>query len=137
MIVNTDCTVYHKYVDAEAGKQAVKRFYIPLVDDETGVFWDGVSGTSKFANGVEAADKALIVINYLTGYVQPKAYEALTDKTGFWTLSVTDKIVRGSIPEDVSHTDLEDLYDDVLNITSVDNKLIGSEDMWHIEVGAK
>jgi len=131
---NASCTIYHKYYDpVEMTDDAIQRFFIPSC------FWDSVNNVSKTTLGLEDADNGLIVINDISKYMTPKQWENATEaeKEGKWTIDVGDKIVKGEIPETVDFVDLEKSYDDVLNASSVDEKLFGSPRMQHIQVGAK
>lgn len=132
MFTDSDCTIFHKHYDpATMQNDAVTAFYI------NECFWDDVARVSRISTGLESSDTGFIMIPGVEKFVKPKAWDALEDKTGYWTIGNQDKIVKGNIPLDTKFKDLEDLYDDVLNVVSVDTKLFGSLDMHHVEVGAK
>jgi len=132
MYTNSDCTIFHKYYDAETMQNdKISVFYI------TNCFWSDARRINRISTGVESSDSAMIVINDISNQIKPKAWETLEDKGDYWTIGSQDKIVKGNIPSDTPFKDLEDLYDDVLNVISVDYNMYGSQDMWNIEVGAK
>lgn len=136
MNVNTDCTVYNKYI--AAGSSAYQRAQIEDIQ------WESRKGANVLATGGNiAADAAKIVIPVARGtnYVAPTAWQVLVTKTGKWTLQVGDVIVKGLVTDTISPsftiTDLKAKYDDVLTITSVDLKDGGSQFLERWEVAAK
>lgn len=137
MLINASCTIYRKVFDP-----------ISMLDDEVRVYipycaWFDIYATSKIKNGAENADVGQIIIPYKQNidsgmtFVKPIAYKNLVDKTGYWSVNNGDTIVKGEIPENVSFADLENLYDDVLKVTSVGASLFGDIDMQNIEVGGR
>lgn len=151
MNVNANCTIYNKYI--VDGDEAYQRTQI--VDIE----WDSRKGANVLATGGNiAADAAKIVIPVSRGanYLAPSAWQALTTKTGKWTIQVGDYIVKGLIADEIhglipevtgpplvpevpafTITDLKNKYDDVLRISSVDLKDGGSQFLNRWEVAAK
>lgn len=136
MYTNADCTIYHLVFNPETRmKDLVHRFYIPAC------FWASVKAKRKINVGAEAADQAEIIINNISDYLGEIAYTNLENKGDKWTVCTSDKIVKGNIPpsEDEYETfkNLERTYDNVLNVTSVDENFYGTLDMWNIHIGAK
>lgn len=135
MYTNTGCTIYNRYTDKDTRLETYKRTYLQ------NVFWNSIAGISKIKNGIENSDQAKIIIPFSvtsdSAYLKPKEFKTLTIKEGYFTFSANDKIAKGEIPENVSMKELENLYDDVLNITSVDTLDYGSSEMRHWEVLAK
>lgn len=123
-------TVYNKFTDA--GSEKWKRTVL------SGVFWDSSKGAVNRKTGVTSADGLLLIIPMsIKGYVKPKAWTALSDKTGFWTLQSSDTVILGSISYEVVKSSKElQQFDDVLTINNVDTKGFGG-DMAHFEVSGK
>ena len=54
-----------------------------------------------------------------------------------WTIQEGDFVVKGLVDKEIlAQSDLEDNFDNVYRITTVDAKLFGSRNLWHWEVGA-
>lgn len=120
-----------------------------------GVLVDDSKAHNVLESGLVGADAVNLYIPYdveavdgVTGekkeYAQPIEFWKSDDKDGHWTLSLTSKnpeadsntfFVRGEVVEpDMALSRLELLYDDVYEITKVDNKDFGGLKHW--EVGA-
>jgi len=130
---NDTCTIYNKYNDA--GVEKWQRTVL------TGVFWDSVKGSNYRKTGLENADSVTILIPAFVTvdkvFVNPKGWQALTDKKVRWTLQSGDTIIKGSIGYEVVKSSKElEKFDDCLKITKADNKSFGSG-MDHWEVGGK
>lgn len=131
---NDTVTLYNKYTDngAEKWKRTVLR----------GVFWSSVEGAVMRKTGAASADSVVIVIPRRiaqgAGYYKPKAWEARADKSASWTLRAGDTVVKGELDLDIMRSAAKELsgYDDVLTITTVDDKDYGSR-MAHWEVSGK
>jgi len=132
MLINAECTIYHKSFDAVTATYDTITRLNPIE-----CFWDDVKNRNKSNAGFENADKCFIMIHDLTNYVKPKEWESLVVKGDAWTVTEGDKIVRGNIAVSVPFEDLDKLYDDVFNVTSEDLKDMGTLCMHHIEIGAK
>jgi hypothetical protein len=137
MFTNTSVTIYHRSFNSTTRLYEFVRLVVPYA------FWDNSKGITKTTLSDESADKAIIVIPYTQNrlssmtFIKPKAFDALVSKTGYWTINTSDKIAMGTIPDTIDIEDLEKLYDDVLNVSYVDSRLFGSDDMQNIEVGGK
>ena len=138
MKTNSDITIYNKYIVAATRTEAYQR---TQVQD---VAWESRKAANVLATGGNlAADAARIFIPFARDedYLDPKAWQALSTKTGKWTLQVGDIIVKGLISTEISGattiTTLKNTYDNVLIITSVDTMDMGSESMQHWQVGAR
>ena len=142
---NSDVTLYNRYLSS--GAEKYQRTVI------TGVAWENRKAANVLASGGNiASDQVAVYIPLARGaaYVAPKAWLALSSKTGYWTLNVGDVIVRGAVTDEIHEavvgppavaafrlSDLKAKYDDVLAITSVDAMDMGSPSMQHWQVGAK
>ncbi len=152
MIPNSDLTIYNVYTDATTRSQKYQRSGI------RGVVWTSAKAVYVAGVGLVKANVATILIPFAAGadYLSPVAWDALTDKTGKWTLRDGDVITRGIVADEltdggeiVPDTDPEELtppftltmlkakYDDVLVIASVDAFDQGSANLRHWKVGAK
>ncbi|MFZ2196153.1 MAG: hypothetical protein WAV13_00360 [Thermodesulfovibrionales bacterium] len=136
MKTNTDMTIYNKYV--VAGVETYKRTQIIAVQ------WENRKGANVLrTGGTTAADQVAVFIPWARGanYLKPKAWQALADKTGKWTLQVGDFIVKGLVADEIGPgflmSALKAKYDDVLAITSIDTMDQGSQVLWHWQLGAK
>lgn len=144
MRTNADLTLYNRYV--EGNVELYQRTQI------LGVSWENRKARNVLASGGNiAADQAVIYIPLERGadFVAPKAWMALADKEGKWTLVVGDYVVKGLVEDEIhgpmtspplpafTITKLKAKYDDVLAISSVDTMDLGSTSMRHWQIGAK
>lgn len=118
-----------------------------------GVLLDISKGANIMRSGLANADSAklyipmsIVAINALTGeeqkFIGQKEYERLEDVSKFWTLRASSSgsavpcfFVKGEVVEEASFSSINNRYDNVYNITSVDIRDFGSKSMWHWEVG--
>ena len=138
MLTNTALTLYNKYYDSGTKEDVYQRTVIPAV------MWENRKAANTLASGGRiAANQAAVYIPKAQGadYVAPKAWLALVDKTGKWTLQDGDILIKGTVVTEIGGTTtstvIRDTYDDVLEITSVDTIDMGSVALQHWEVGAK
>lgn len=131
MRTNSDITIYNCYRVANVDTWQRVQIY--------DVAWEQTHARSQY----DSADLATVFIPIARGddYIAPRAWQALADKTGKWTLQVDDVIVRGLVSFELSSIlplgKLKAAYDDVLVITGVDIYDYGSVGMQHWRVGAK
>jgi hypothetical protein len=119
-----------------------------------GVFLDLSKQTNVSKSGLSDADSATLFIPFsIVGkdalgssksYIEPKAYEALQDKSGYWTLKGGGKssavecfFIKGKVDTVLSYADSLTAYDYVYAVTTVDLRDFGSKDMQHWQVGGK
>ena len=126
-------TIYNKTTESRA-----EAYYRTVV---SGVYWESTIGANRRSRGDIADDKAFVMIPLdAVGYLEPKAWEALVDKSTAWSLRPGDYIVKGSVTDEITAlfpiTSLKEEYDDVLRITSVD-PIPGMSTIGHFEVSAK
>ncbi len=146
MRTNADVTIYNQYIDATTRSPKFQRTQIKEVA------WENRKAANILRSGMISADQATIFIPYARrlNYLGPKAWQALTTKTGKWTIQEGDIIVKGLVSDEIHEavvgppavaaftvTMLKAKYDDVLVVTSVDPMLSGSLSMQHWKVGAK
>lgn len=130
MRTNADITIFNKYRVANVDTWQQVQI--------EGVEWEQRHARSQF----DSADLATVFIPIARGddYLSPRAWQALADKTGKWTLQVGDVIVKGLIIYNLSTSfplgKLKTAYDDVLTITSVDTYDYGSLSLQHWCIGA-
>lgn len=130
---NDVCTIYNKYID-----NGVEKWQRTVLK---GVFWDNVKGANFRKTGLENVDSVNILIPEFVevsrGYMKPKLWDALEDKSNHWTIQPGDTVLRGEVTYGVVRSSKElEAYDDSYKITKADYKDFGS-DMDHWEVGAK
>ena len=130
-MMNDTVTVFNRYTEdnTEKWKRTVLR----------GVYWNDVEGAVLRKTGAASAASAVIIVPRAVnpGFVGPKSWAALEDKTRFWTLQAGDTVVRGEVRKEIARSaarELSDL-DDVLTIVTVDDKNFGR--LAHWEVSAK
>ena len=115
-----------------------------------GVFFDAAKAANVRASGLESADAVNLIVPFdvvavdgVTGepkeYISPKRFEDLVDTTGFWTLrasSATENscfFVKGEVVEpDRDFQYINQNYDDVYRVNSVDEKDFGNLKHWAI-----
>lgn len=134
LIPNSDITIYNKYFVSRA--EVYQRFEV------YDVVWQSTDAISRAKEQV-ASNSALIMIPFARGgdYVQPKAWQALLDKSSVWTLQEGDIVVRGIAVEEItagySVSSLRADYNDVVMITAIAAMNEGSPNVQHWEVNAK
>ena len=138
MQTNADITLWNKYVDPDTRAEVYQRAEISRVA------WEAMKAANTLRSGGQIeADKVTVYIPWSRGanHVKPRQFTLLADKAGFWTLQQGDIIARGIISQELSGaftvSQLKAAYDDVFIITSVDDMSIGTQAMWHWQVGAK
>ena len=120
-----------------------------------GVFLDRNQATSIEKSGLRDADSATLFIPFSVDaidalteepkqYISPKAYRQLENVSGYWTLeggglsSGADTFfIKGEVINYAGYGRMRELYDDVYDITTIDTRDFGSEDMQHWQVGAR
>ena len=120
-----------------------------------GVFLDRNEAASIEKSGLRDADAATLFIPFsvdavdaVTGsqkqYIGPKAYRQLEDPSDYWTLesggvsSAADCFfIKGEVVNYNGYNRMREYYDDVYDVTTVDTRDFGSEDMQHWQVGAR
>jgi hypothetical protein len=136
MQTNTGATVYNKYLSS--GVEKYQRTQIPAV------MWENRKAANVIQSGLIASDSTTVYISFGVGadYVKPKAWQALTSKSGKWTLQDGDYIVKGLVSDEITTSPLFTMsqlkakYDSVMQIKSVDTMDMGSPSMQHWQVGA-
>lgn len=138
MLTPHNLTIYNKYVDPTTRTEKYQRALI------VGVNWQAAKAVFQGAAGMVRSDVATIFIPILRGattYKLPIAWQALTTKTGYWTIQAGDIVVRGMVSDEITDlftvTNLRAKYDNCLVITSVDANDQGSPSVQHWRVGAK
>ena len=138
MRTNANMTVYNRYIDPSTRSEKYQRAVILAVS------WENRKYSNTIATGGSiAADSARVFIPFSRGasYLAPKEWNALTTKTGKWTLQEDDVIVKGLVSDEITTgftlTNLKAKYNDVLNISSVDTMDQGSAIMQHWMIGGK
>ena len=139
MLSNANLTLYNKYVDPATRLEKYQRTEI------VGIVWQGRKAANGLRSGLLASNSVAVYIPFQrdANYVQPIAWQALTTKTGKWTLAEGDVIVKGLVADEITTspaftmTNLKAKYDNVLTITSVDTMDMGSANMQHWQIGAK
>jgi len=137
MLTNAHITIYNKYIDPITRAEKYQRTQINNVN------WQGAKAVFVAGTGMVRSDTATIYIPMARGlkYVQPITWQALTTKTGYWTLQNGDVIVRGLVADEIqagfAMTNLRAKYNDVVTVTNIDTSDQGSPNMQHWTVGAK
>lgn len=140
MRTNTPLTIYNKYVSASTKKEAYQLTHLSCAE------WEDRKAVNLLRSGGDVlANQASIFIPFTIAeystYKKPLAWDALSSKTGFWTLRVGDYIVKGTV-SDVIQTgftivSLINKYDNVLMVTTVDTMDMGSFSLQHWKIGAR
>ncbi|HDK7158918.1 TPA: hypothetical protein PTV68_002047 [Clostridium botulinum] len=118
---NADITIYNRYYDFANDTDKYQRTVIK------GVNWQSKRNGTVSDKGLLLADSTLIFIDKLDNYISPKRFLKLSDleRPNYFTLTPGDKIVKGVIDFEVTGikpyrlSDLENEFDDVINIKSV------------------
>jgi len=135
MIPNGHITIYNRHF-----VNRIETYQRVIVRD---IVWQATKAVSGRSTGVLGSNVATVLIPMQRGtnYLKPKAWQALIDKSGNWTLQEGDVIVRGAITQEITTeyklSNLRSEYDDIVTITSVDAMDEGSLNVQHWEVGCK
>lgn len=113
-----------------------------------GVLFDGSKSANVRASGLDGADSVNLYIPFdavsidgETGedkaYIQPRAFAAALDKSGYWTMDPGNTFfVKGEVVNpDLTFQEINRRYDNVHLITKVDTKDFGG--LQHFEVGGR
>jgi hypothetical protein len=136
MFTNTDITVYNKYTDPVTLTDKYRRTVIHNVQ------WFVTETAKRVDTGRNADDKAYVIIPFSSAqedvFLTPFEYNSIEDKSGFFTLAPSDRIVRGIIDYEVTGriSELEKAYD-TYTITALDTRDFGNDHMKHWAVTAK
>lgn len=129
MQTNCDATVYNKYL---VGR--VETWQRVQIED---VHWE----QRHAREGNQDNDFTIVYIPFARGddYLKPREWQALTSKSGSWTLQIGDVIVKGLVSDALvagtfTLSNLKAAYDDVLVIASVDTRDFGSSNLQHWEL---
>lgn len=138
MLTNADMTIYNKYVDPATRSEKYARTVI------VGVVWQAKKAVYMANVGMIAANSVAVFVPFAcrANYLDPHAWQALSNKAGKWTLQAGDVIVKGIVADvvddaDFTMTDLRSRHENVLTIQSVDTMDQGSESIRHWAIGAK
>ena len=140
-------TLYNVVQETDPGTfQDVEKLYVTVL---RGVFLEASKAVNVRESGIEGADAVNLYIPFSVDakdgtsgkdkrYVGPQEFFSADDKSGMWTLSTkgnggTTFFVKGEFVMDNASVALA--HDDCYNVTKVDMKDFGSEDMRHWEVG--
>ena len=135
MITNTGMTIFNKYIENRETKY--QKSYIEKV------FWEDSKGSNVLKSGLSGADSSTVYILFdnVDNYVTPKTFEKNKMNNLFdnkVTFQQEDIIVKGKVEEEFTTIrNLEDNYDFVRVITSVDTLDFGNPRLHHWKVGAK
>lgn len=118
---NADITIYNKYYDKENDVDRYQRVVIREVN------WQGKRNATVGDKGLNRDDSILIFIDKIPGYVSNKRFAKLSneERLNYFTFGVNDIIVKGECDFEItgirpnSITDLENNFDDVVNILGV------------------
>lgn len=136
MQTNTSCTLYNRY-EKDGGVCYQKT----ILD---AVFWDGGrqgGGTGKTQKQEETGRVFVPFCVFAEGrtYCKPKEWDALPDKSKYFTLRPGDYLVKGDCPGEYGPARpiryLAQEYDDVLTISTVSTRDFGNKEMQHWEIG--
>ena len=144
MQCNAYLTIYNMYVDAPTRSEKWQRTQVlSPVTGRYSVVWNNMKGSNVNRSGRVDSNQATIYIPLTSGanYVKPRTWQALSVKTGFFTLQQGAIVVSGLVTDELTDVftavDLRAKYDDVLEIKQVDWQGQGSSALQHWEVGAQ
>jgi hypothetical protein len=154
MRTNSNITIYNKFIDSTTRSEKFQRTQIVDPSSEYSVVWSGMKASSILGSGGNiAANSTTVFIPFARGenYLEPKAWQALETKTGYFTFQIGDFVVKGLIDDEITDavtegevttpaftiTDLKKKYDNVLSVSSVSPMDNGSFSMRHWQLGCK
>src|SRR5690349_14597912 len=103
MIKNANITIYNKYI--EDRKDKFQRTQIINPSSNYSVAWSGMKASTILSSGGKiASNSATILIPFVCGsnYLEPIEWQALTIKTGKWTLQDGDFIVKDLVDDEIT-----------------------------------
>jgi hypothetical protein len=120
-----------------------------------GVFLDRSHARNIEKSGLRDADSATLFIPFsvdatdgVSGltkqYIGPKAYRDLADPSDYWTLEAGGNssgvdcfFIKGEVVTKAGYRYIRENYDNVYDVTTVDERDFGSTDMQHWQVGGR
>jgi len=115
---------YNSYLDCELYQKTVIR----------GAGWNNKVTSTVTDKGLLMADSVVIVTDKIENYISPKQFTRV-EKIDYFTFAIGDKIVKGVCDFEITGaapyrvSDLENNFDDVVNIVSVREL----SDHWEVE----
>ncbi|MGL4972628.1 MAG: hypothetical protein ACRC6H_05750 [Culicoidibacterales bacterium] len=127
-------TLFNRIFDQESRKYTYKRTYLKNVSWQAGHKVRVNKGQNTTSNETIAIYVPFIQAEV---YCPPNKFAKLTDKTGFFTVNVGDKLVKGLIEIELTEQNTKELaqFDDVLTISTIKVRDFGSVRLQHIELG--
>ena len=118
LIKNADITIYNSYIDPITKLNKYRRTVIE------GINWSSTRNATISNGSVTVAFNTTIVLDKLPNYLTPLEFNKLVDKTGYFTLNTSDRIVQGNIPLEITKlTELTANYDSVVVMSVSESKL--------------
>lgn len=115
---NADVTIYNHYMDKITKLDKYQRAVVKDVN------WNSKKNMVMSDKGTNIVYTTIIIMEKLDNYIDEREFNELEDKTGFFTLSMGDKIVKGDIDFEVTRiADLSKNYDTVTIISVKENKI--------------
>lgn len=109
-----------------------------------GVLVDESQGANVLKSGLSTADAVAVFIPFWVDsgaktFLPEKEYERSNEQAKHWTLRAgKDFFVRNEVIEPgKTRQQLEEMYDGVYSITTVDTKDFGTSDMQHWQIGGR
>ena len=122
-----DITIINKYIDNEH-KPKYKISYIKG-------FWSSSDGIS--INGTQLTENDRVAVRVLINDSRNKKYQEPKEflkEPKTWTLKNDDYLVKGTVKDFTTTTELKENYQEVMKITNIAIKDYGSEDMQHFAI---
>lgn len=118
---NTDITIYNSYLDPVT---KLNKYHRTVIE---GVNWNSTRNATVSNGSATVAFNTTIVMDKLPNYLMPIEFNKLVDKTGYFTLNTSDRIVQGAIDLEITKlTDLTANYDSVVVMSVGESKLFGT-----------
>lgn len=121
LVKNADITIYNSYLDPVT---KLNKYHRTVIE---GVNWNSTRNATVSNGSVTVAFNATIVMDKLPNYLTPLEFNKLVDKTGYFTLNTSDRIVQGAIDLEITKlTDLTSNYDSVVVMSVGESKLFNT-----------
>lgn len=118
---NTDITIYNSYLDPVT---KLNKYQRTIIED---AHWNSTRNATVSNGSATVAFNTTIVMDKLPNYLTPLEFNKLADKTGYFTLNTSDRIVQGNIPLEITKlTDLTANYDSGVVMSVSESKLFGT-----------
>lgn len=134
MYTNTDITLFNAYIDSDD----ITHYNKTVIHNAN---WQSKKVSSVSDKGLNSANETNIFIPVLAicekQYIEPKKFNKLTDKAGYFTFKAQDKVIKGIFEGEIKSEKDFNKLDNVATILTVSDNRFGSLNMQHFQLVCK